>query len=48
MHQGQHATADWPYDSREVVILEVRGDEALVRELGTQRADWIPLRNLHS
>ena len=46
MYQGQHVTADWPYDSCEVVILEIRGDEALVQEMGTRRAEWIPLRSL--
>lgn len=47
MFQGQHVTADWPLGSCKVVILEIRGDQALVQELGTQRAEWISLENLH-
>ncbi len=44
-HQGQHVTADGGgFDQVEVIILEIRGNEALVQELGTARAEWIPLR----
>ena len=43
-HQGQHVTANGTGWARiKVVILEIRGSEALVQELGTARAEWIPL-----
>ena len=43
-HQGQHVTANGNGWARiKVVILEIRGSEALVQELGTARAEWIPL-----
>jgi len=45
--QGQHVIAEFTEgDVVQVVILEIRGNEALVQELGTQRAEWIPLSRL--
>lgn len=47
MFQGQHTTAWFPDSGRvEVIILEVRGDEALVQEVGTQRAEWVPANRI--
>lgn len=46
VYQGQHVTAEFPDATVEAIVLEVRGDQALVRQKGTQRAEWIPLRDL--
>lgn len=46
VYQGQHVTAEFPDATVEAIILEVRRDQALVQQKGTQRAEWIPLRDL--
>lgn len=44
--QGKHVIAEFPDATVEAVVLELRGDEALVQQKGTQRAEWIAVRNL--
>ena len=46
VYQGQHVTVEFPDDTVEAVVLEVRGDEALVQEVGTGRAEWAPLHSI--
>lgn len=47
INQGQHVTAEFGRnDVVEAIVLEVRGDEALVQEKGTRRAEWIPLSDI--
>ncbi|EYR64871.1 hypothetical protein N866_03240 [Actinotalea ferrariae CF5-4] len=44
---GQHVTAEFSRnDVVEVIVLQVRGREALVQQKGTERAEWIPLSDL--
>lgn len=48
MNVGEHVWARfWTEPEVQVVILQLKGDEALVQELGTQRAEWLPVANLH-
>lgn len=44
--QGEHVTASFPDATVEAIVLEVRGNEALVQQAGTRRAEWIPLRDI--
>lgn len=45
--QGQHVTANGTgFNGVRVIILEIKGSEALVQEIGTQRYEWIPLSRL--
>lgn len=46
IYQGKHVIAQFPDATVEAIVLEVRGEEALVREKGTHRAEWIPVRDL--
>lgn len=40
--QGQHVRASFPGGEVEAVVLEVLGDELIVQEDGTSRAERIP------
>lgn len=46
IYQGAHVVAQFPDATVEAIVLEVRGNEALVQQKGTQRAEWIPLSQL--
>lgn len=39
-HQGQHVTIDTGAERFKAIVLEVRGNEVLAQETGTQRAEW--------
>ncbi|WP_169786835.1 hypothetical protein [Nitriliruptor alkaliphilus] len=40
--QGQHVIASFPSGDVVATVLEIRGEELLVQEQGTERAELIP------
>ena len=43
---GEHVVVEFPDATVDAVILEVRGNEALVQERGTRRAEWAPINRI--